>query len=100
MNHLNTVLSQFDPYEQKKLQVWSKGHIIPGYDAAVWRWDAYGTSIRYADYGDQSSPHGWQFDHYPLADSLGGSDDVSNLRPLHHVTNATLGGLLGGIINR
>jgi hypothetical protein len=86
--------------EQKKLQVWAKGRVIPGYNPDHWRWDAFRTPIKYTDYGNQSSPNGWQFDHYPLAESLGGTDDVSNLRPLHHATNASLGGLLGGILGK
>jgi len=28
--------------EQKKLAVWSKAHIIPGHDPAVWRHDDLG----------------------------------------------------------
>jgi hypothetical protein len=51
--------------EQKKLQVWAKGRVIPGYNPDHWRWDAFRTPIKYTDYGNQSSPNGWQFDHYP-----------------------------------
>ena len=56
---------------------------------------ANGRAIRFSDYGDRNSEFGWEFDHYPIPASLGGSDDIFNLRPLHCTTNASLGGLLG-----
>ncbi len=70
--------------EQKKLEVWRKGRVIPNFNPDLWRWDDFGSAIYYPAYGDQSSPNGWQFDHYPIPESLGGTDDVNNLRPLHH----------------
>jgi hypothetical protein len=44
--------------EQKKQAVWSKGHIIQGYDPAVYRHDDFGRTIRYADFRDPSQ-YGW-----------------------------------------
>ena len=77
------------------VNVWVKGAFIPGYDPGTWRHDAYGSVIRLNDYGDRSSQYGWEVDHItPLA--LGGSDLITNLRPLHHRNNSTLGGILGG----
>jgi len=86
--------------EAKKLAVWAKGHPIPSYDAAVYRRDDY--VMRYSDYGNRSSDYGWEFDHYPVSASRGGSDDVSNLRPLNWRMNAALSntGGLGGLLRR
>lgn len=86
-----------DPDELKRLAVWAKGRRIPGWDENVWRLDDYGNRICYFNYGDRNSEWGWELDHYPTAKSLGGSDDISNLRPLHCRKNASLGGILGGM---
>jgi|SRR5580700_4129140 hypothetical protein len=85
--------------ENRKLVVWAKGTIIPGYDPATWRRDAFGSAIRYADYGDRNSEYGWEIDHI-VANALGGSEDISNLRPLHFRNNASLGGALAGLLKR
>lgn len=82
--------------ELRKLDVWRKGHPIPGYDPAIWRRDDFGNAIRYADHGDRRSQYGWEIDHrFPSA--LGGVDHSSNLRPLHCRKNASLGGILGNL---
>ncbi len=90
--------------ESKKLSVWSKGRIIiqngQQYDPAVWRYDDNNNVIKFSEYGNRNSPYGWEMDHYPIPSVLGGSDDVSNLRPLHCVANASHGGILGGLLNR
>jgi hypothetical protein len=73
--------------EQGKLAVWSKGHIIQGYDPAVWRHDDFGRTIRYADYRDLRSQYGWQeFRIDPAA--AGGVDAISNLGPLRWSSSA------------
>lgn len=87
------------PDENRKLAVWAKGRVILGYDAAIWRHDDFGHVIRFADYGDRNSAYGWEIDHIH-ASALGGSDDISNLRPLHHTANSSLGGTLSGLLNR
>jgi hypothetical protein len=72
-------------YEQKKLDVWCKGHIIPGYDPMVWRHDDFGRTIRYICYGDRSQ-YGWAV--FPIHSiplfSLKSTWDlpISDLRPL------------------
>ncbi|HZH11777.1 MAG TPA: HNH endonuclease signature motif containing protein [Microvirga sp.] len=77
--------------------IWGKGQAILGYDPSVWRRDAFGRTIRFSDYGDRDSRYGWEIDHiHPKA--LGGSDDLSNLRPLHCENNAGLGGILGSLL--
>ena len=69
-----------------KIQVWQKGAIVPGYDAALWRHDAFGNTISFSAYGDRNSDHGWEIDHIvPVAN--GGSDLLVNLRPLYWGAN-------------
>ena len=70
------------------VHVWQKGRLIPNYDPAEWRWDVFGNVIRYADYGNRDSKYGWEIDHIvPVAD--GGTDHISNLRPLQWSVNAS-----------
>lgn len=78
--------------------VWRKGIPIPGYDPAVWRRDEYGNAMRRADHGNRASRYGWEIDHI-LPRALGGGDGIANLRPLHHRTNARMGGLLGTLLD-
>jgi hypothetical protein len=83
--------------EHRKVAVWWKGRVIPGFDAAVWRHDAFGHVIRFSDYGDRASQYGWEIDHV-LPTALGGADTIDNLRPLHCTNNAGLGGILGALM--
>ena len=85
--------------DYRKAQVWLKGAEIPGYDASVWRRDHLGYAIRYSDYGNRDSDYGWEIDHI-VATALGGSDDITNLRPLHWRNNASHGGTLAGLLSR
>jgi hypothetical protein len=83
---------------QKKLAVWQKAIPIWGRDPTVWRYDAHLKVIKWDDYGNRLSPFGWEIDHYPIPVALGGTDDISNLRPLHCTTNASLGGSLAAVL--
>ena len=67
--------------DQLIIAVWSKGHVVPDYDASVWRRDHYGTAIRFGDYGDRDAKYGWEIDHIQRKSDRG-SDHISNLRPL------------------
>lgn len=76
--------------EQTKLAVWAKGRIIPDFSPAIWRWDYYGSVMKYSEHGNTNSEHGWEIDHiYPQ--SLGGSDHISNLQPLQWENNRKKG---------
>ncbi len=82
-----------------KFFVWMHGIEVFGLDKNEWRHDEFGNLIRFSDYGNRQSPYGWEIDHrHPKA--LGGSSLLSNLRPLHHRANSTMGGILGGILSR
>jgi hypothetical protein len=79
--------------------IWEKARPLALHDADRYRADAHRRVIRADAYGDRNDPEGWEVDHYPVAQALGGSDDISNLRPLHCQGNAALGGLLGAVMS-
>jgi hypothetical protein len=98
MTGLFGLLSEAD----KRKAVWAKAEVgglgLLGYGNGEWAHDAHGNLIKFSDYGDRNSPYGWEYDHHPTPRSLGGADEVSNLRPLHWRANASHGGLLGGLL--
>jgi HNH endonuclease len=63
-------------------QVWSKGIVIGGNDALLWRKDEFGAWILRSHYGRRDSEYGWEIDHIKPV-SEGGTDALSNLRPMH-----------------
>ena len=66
--------------------VWTKGTPIQGYDPREWRYDVYGLPMRFTEYGNTRSKHGWEVDHIkPLA--RGGTDVLANLQPLQWAAN-------------
>ncbi len=91
------LLLEFMEMEKRKA-VWAKAlKGLIGLGDPEWARDDYGNLMRFSDYGDRTSPYGWELDHYPVPKSQGGSDDIGNLRPLHWRANATHGGLLGAL---
>ena len=70
----------------KRLSVWEKGSLVPNFDSKVWRYDRFGTPMRYSDYGNTNSEYGWEIDH-TLPASIGGPDIVPNYQPLNWKNN-------------
>lgn len=78
--------------EEKDIQnIWNKATIVEGYNSDAYRKDACGAWIMRDKFGDRNHIFGWEIDHiYPV--SLGGKDDIENLRPLHWENNVSKGG--------
>lgn len=67
--------------------VWEKGTIVSGYNSLLYRKDECGAWMVRKAYGHRDSEYGWEIDHIsPQAN--GGSDVLSNLRPLQWQNNA------------
>ena len=77
-------------YSDEKLnEIWDKGRVIPGSAPNMWRQDEKGNKIKRSDYGEEVE-HGWEVDHI-VPKSKGGSDSLSNLRPLQWEANRRKG---------
>jgi hypothetical protein len=72
-----------------KDSVWNKGKRIRGCDSNEWRKDIYGNKINYHEHG-KLTEYGWEIDHY-IPKAKCGSDDISNLHPLHYKQNRGMG---------
>ena len=76
---------KFGNYQDKKDQVWEKGHKVRGKDPKRYRKDDEGNLMNKGSYG-KASPMGWEIDH-SKAQKDGGTHHLNNLRPLNTSLN-------------
>jgi len=70
--------------------VWEKGRIIPNFSAQIWRYDINGLVMKFSEFGNRNSEHGWEIDNIvPIV--KGGTNDLSNLQPLNWQSNQAKG---------
>jgi hypothetical protein len=63
-----------------KLNIWSKGIAVEGYDPAVYRKDICGCWMKFDEHALETD-YGWEIDHI-LPRSLRGMSYIANLQPL------------------
>ncbi len=66
--------------------VWTMGRIVNDSDPGSWRKDECDAWIKYSDYNKHNSQYGWEI-NYIVSKENGGSDSLSNLRPLQWENN-------------
>lgn len=72
-------------------KVWTKAFAQLNYDSEHIRKDRCGALKVFEEYRNRDSKYGWEIDHIILV-YKGGTDDMSNLQPLHWDNNVAKGG--------
>lgn len=67
------------------VEIWVKNAWVNGREIRAFQRDAYGRWMRIGEHG-QNGTFGWEVDHI-IPESLGGSNKLYNLRPLHWRNN-------------
>ncbi|AVT59199.1 MULTISPECIES: HNH endonuclease signature motif containing protein [Pectobacterium] len=67
--------------------VWEKGTKVRGINADMYRKDQCDAWMKRDEYGNREHDEGWEIDHVTTI-SKGGTDELSNLRPLQWANNA------------
>lgn len=76
-------------FDDRTIQsVWEKATKVDGFDPAIFRKDPCGAWIVFNKYGLRDNPYGWEIDHV-LPVSLGGDNNLRNLRAMHWRNNAS-----------
>ncbi|MBU4433762.1 MAG: hypothetical protein PSX79_08570 [bacterium] len=77
--------SRPDPFAilSKRVQAWESCPRIPGCDKAMWRQDADGRVIRWADFGDRFSHYGWEMRMRPSTGLLGRTFHRQTVEAIH-----------------
>ncbi len=74
-----------DPFSilQTRVRAWEACARIPGCDKAIWRQDAAGRVIRWADFGDRFSRYGWEMRACPSETALGRALKRHKIEAIH-----------------
>lgn len=67
-------------------KIWKKYPKDPEFPDGQTKRDRYGKLIKFEDHGKRSKGTGWEIDH-KQPKSKGGSDNYSNLEPMHWANN-------------
>ncbi len=74
-----------DPFSilRTRVRAWEGCARIPGCDKSIWRQDAAGRVIRWADFGDRFSRYGWEMRDRPSPGLLGRAFHRHTVEAIH-----------------